>query len=92
MLFRDKPSNIWFSVSTSTSVMSPLILAKGRLFKMLLTSHNKVLNNSWLMVLHFIIDSREHLIDFMSDSLLPPINGLKGELKLYSISLTVIKF
>ena len=44
------------------SVMSSLILVKGRLFRMLSTSQNKVVNNSAVMVLPFVIDSSERLI------------------------------
>ena len=48
--------------------MSPPILVEGWLFRILSTSHNKVVNKSVVMVLLFVIDSNERFIDFMSDS------------------------
>ena len=78
MLGCDEPNNIWFGMSALKSVMSSLTLVKGRLLRMLWTSHNKVVNNSSVMVLLFVIDSSERLIDFMSDSRLPPTHGQIG--------------
>ena len=44
------------------------------------------------MVLPFDIDSSERLIDFMSDSQLPPTYGQRGGVKSHSISFIVRKF
>ena len=44
------------------------------------------------MVLPFVIDSSERLIDFMSDSELPSIYGQREGLNLHSMSLIVRKF
>ena len=67
MLGCDEPSKIWLGVSASTSIIPSLILVEGRLFRMLSTSHNKVVNNSLVMVLSFVIDSSERMINIMSD-------------------------
>ena len=58
---------------------------------MLSSSHNKVVNNSSGMVLPFVIDSSEGLIDSMSDFQLPPIHGQIGGLNIHLISFIVRK-
>ena len=72
--------------------MSSLILLKGRLFKRLSTSQNKVVNNYSVMVLPFVIDSSERLIGFMSDFQIPPIHGQRGGLSRHLTSFIVRKF
>ena len=52
---------------------------------MLSSSHNKVVNNSSGMVLQFVIDSSEGLIDFMSDFQLLLIHGQIGGLNIHLI-------
>ena len=59
-------------------ISSLIILLKDRLFRMLLTSHYKNVYNSLVVVAPFAIDANGSLIDFMSDSQLPPIHGLRG--------------
>ena len=59
---------------------------------MLSSSHNKVVNNSSGMVLPFVIDSSQGLIDFMSDFQLPPIHGQIGGLNIHLISFIVRTF
>ena len=53
---------------------------------MFLTLHKKVVKNYLAMVLPFVIDLNERLIDLMSDSQLPPIHGLREGLNLHSMA------
>ena len=53
---------------------------------MFLTLHKKLVKNYLAMVLPFVIDLNERLIDLMSDSQLPPIHGLREGLNLHSMA------
>lgn len=87
----NKPSIKSFGVSASKSVMLPLMLVKDRLFRCSRLHITKVVNNTSVMIFSCFIDWSKCMIDFMGDSQLLPIHGLRGGLNLHSVYIVIRK-